>query len=134
MGFEKTLRSISLRCIEAANAWMAEAVPELPPMENGLTVDSPPVDIVGEQLSTTEIIDGSRRFTSASCAAPVVSSVRAVSRSSQICCSGAGKVVDERRREMAQRCEADVAPCLAARALDLGPRVANRFPSKGLLS
>ena len=102
-------------------------------MENGLTVDSPPVDIVGEQLSTTEIIDGGRRFTSASCAAPVVAALRAVSgRSSRICCSGVGKVVDERRREMAQRYEADVAPCPAARALDLWPRVANRFP-KGLL-
>ena len=39
---------------------------------------------------------------------------------------------DSRRREIAQRREVDVAPCLVARALDLKPRVANRFPSKGL--
>ncbi|VFU08443.1 protein of unknown function [Methylocella tundrae] len=41
---------------------MAEAVLELPPMEKGLTVNSPPVDIVGEELSIGEIIDGGRRF------------------------------------------------------------------------
>jgi hypothetical protein len=62
VGFEKTLRSIWLRCTEVANAWMAEAVPELPPPENGLTVNSPPLDTVGEQLSTGENIGGGRRF------------------------------------------------------------------------
>jgi hypothetical protein len=62
VGFEKTLRSIWLRCTEVANAWMAEAVPELPPPENGLTVNLPPLDTVGEQLSTGENIGGGRRF------------------------------------------------------------------------
>jgi len=62
VGFQKTRLSISLRCTEVANAWMAEAVPELPPMENGLTVNSPPVNFVGEQLSPGEIIGDGRRF------------------------------------------------------------------------
>jgi hypothetical protein len=44
----------------------------------------------------------------------------------------AGHVMDERRLEMAQCREVYVAPCLAARVLDLQPWVANRFPSKGL--
>jgi multidrug efflux pump subunit AcrA (membrane-fusion protein) len=56
-----TLRGISLSCTAVANVWMAEALPELPPMENGLSVNSQPVDIVGEKLSIGGIIDGGRR-------------------------------------------------------------------------
>ncbi len=59
--FEKTLRSISLRCTAVANVWMAEAVPELPPMEHGLSLNLPPVDMVGEKPSIGGIIDGGRR-------------------------------------------------------------------------